>query len=281
MNSGEIGQAWTDDEIAAIVESYFGMLRRELVGESYNKAEENRQLQALTGRSKGAIEFKHCNISAVLQGLKSFYIEGYKPRSNVQAALREAVVEHWVRDSALQQLMLNVVGEPVLQLPEGTVLDMAPPPNIEVDDYAFSRHVVRHDFVRLEAEKRGLGHAGELAVVEFEQRRLHNLGQKRLAERVDHVSATQGDGLGFDVLSFETDGQERLIEVKTTRRVKEWPFLVTRNELQLSRDEPERFYLYRVFQFCTPRPCLYTIRGVLDASCALAPTVYEARPSIA
>ena len=38
----------------------------------------------------------------------------------------------------------------------------------------------------------------------------------RLAARVDRVSETRGDGLGYDVLSFETSGRERLIEVKTT-----------------------------------------------------------------
>jgi hypothetical protein len=37
-----------------------------------------------------------------------------------------------------------------------------------------------------------------------------------LAQRLEPVSATRGDGHGNDILSFETSGADRLIEVKTT-----------------------------------------------------------------
>ena len=59
----------------------------ELEGNSFNKAEHNRSLQELVGRSRGSIEFKHQNISAVLLGLGQPWIEGYKPASNFQNAL--------------------------------------------------------------------------------------------------------------------------------------------------------------------------------------------------
>jgi len=39
------------------------------------------------------------------------------------------------------------------------------------------------------------------------------MGQPILADKVDHVSQSNGDGLGFDVLSYEADGKERFIEV--------------------------------------------------------------------
>lgn len=76
--------------------------------------------------------------------------------------------------------------------------------------------------------------AGELFVAEFESRRLHALGLSRLSERVEHVSRTRGDGLGYDVLSFDADGRERYIEVKTTAFGQETPFYVSRNELACS-----------------------------------------------
>lgn len=50
----------------------------------------------------------------------------------------------------------------------------------------------------------------------FEQHRLTQAGQEKLAERVEQVAVTQGGGLGFDIHSFETNGRDRLIEVKTT-----------------------------------------------------------------
>lgn len=59
---------WSVDEVGATVATYRQMLVAELSGQSYNKRELNRALMAqLHGRSASAIEFKHCNISAVLR----------------------------------------------------------------------------------------------------------------------------------------------------------------------------------------------------------------------
>jgi hypothetical protein len=151
-------------------------------------------------------------------------------------------------------------------------------PVVEPERAVFHRRAGRVDFVRLEAEKRELGLAGELAVVEFEVRRLESAGLRKLAARIDHRSQTEGDGLGYDVLSFDNDGRDRFIEVKTTRRRKEWPFLVTRNEMDFSLESSEQFHLYRVFQFGGPKQALYTLTGRLDESCSLEPTVFEGLP---
>jgi hypothetical protein len=58
---------WSRDEVEAIVADYFGMLGHELTGARVNKSEHNERLRAvLQRRSKGSVEFKHANISAVL-----------------------------------------------------------------------------------------------------------------------------------------------------------------------------------------------------------------------
>src|SRR3546814_9788487 len=82
----------SDQEIDHIVADYFAMLTDELVGRSFNKAARNRDLQAVIDRSKGSIEFKHQNISAVLLGLGQPWIEGYKPAANFQNALVDGVL---------------------------------------------------------------------------------------------------------------------------------------------------------------------------------------------
>jgi hypothetical protein len=51
----------------------------------------------------------------------------------------------------------------------------------------------------------------------FEHKRLWQAGRKDLANRIEHVANSKGDYLGFDILSFEADEREKLIEVKTTR----------------------------------------------------------------
>jgi len=91
---------------------------------------------------------------------------------------------------------------------------------------------------------------------------------------VEHVAMTQGAEPGFDVLSFEGDGRERLIEVKTTGFGKEAPFFVTRNELHVSQRERQRYHLYRVFSF-RRSPRVFMKRGALDRTCRLEPQIFR------
>jgi hypothetical protein len=101
---GGRGQPWSDDEIAATVDDYFEMLRAELEGRPYVKAEHFRAIgKRLNGRTKGAIEQKHMNISAILQELGRPFINGYKPLKNYQQALKLAVESQVTRAPWLPQ----------------------------------------------------------------------------------------------------------------------------------------------------------------------------------
>ncbi len=75
----QAGKTWSDTEVQLIVANYFDMLQKELRGESFSKAEQNRQLRdKLAGRSKGSVEFKHGNISAVM--LELGFVNGARKR---------------------------------------------------------------------------------------------------------------------------------------------------------------------------------------------------------
>jgi hypothetical protein len=54
-------------------------------------------------------------------------------------------------------------------------------------------------------------------VLNFGRARLIAAGKHALAERIEHTSHMHGDAAGFDILSFEASGAERLIEVKTSK----------------------------------------------------------------
>ena len=97
MRDAVIGTDWTDREIDLIVADYFDMLGLELRGETFVKAQRNAALQELTGRSRGSIEFKHQNISAVLFRLCMRWIDGYKPMANSQRALVDGVERYLVQ----------------------------------------------------------------------------------------------------------------------------------------------------------------------------------------
>jgi len=83
--------------------------------------------------------------------------------------------------------------------------------------------------------------------------------------------------LGYDIHSFEADGRDRLIEVKTTASGPGRSFHVTRNELEVSKQRADAFWLYRVFDFwSTPR--MYQLAGAMDQTLQLDPRVFAALP---
>lgn len=283
VNMTESGtrRPWSDAENKATVRFYVEMLKLELRGERFVKTDYNRELQDLIGRSKGAIEFKHSNISAILRDNRALFIDGYKPRSNVQQSLREAVEDVLANDSVLEQLMFRTVRAKVESPQADFILDLSSAPVIDLSQYSYHRRASNVDFVDIEARNSSLGAAGELEVIKFEKHRLRLAGRDDLANKVEHVSKTQGDGLGFDVLSFEPDETEKFIEVKSTTRGVEWPFIVSRNEIKFSQEESQRFHLHRVFALGNDKVGLYTLPGAITDTCLMRPINFEAVPNAA
>lgn len=113
------------------------------------------------------------------------------------------------------------------------------------------RHI---DFVRAQRNRTAIGKAGEKAAFEFEKQRLESLGRNDLASCVEWVSQTQGDGLGYDIHSFDVIAgvvYDRYIEVKTTTGGIDKPFDVSLNEVEFSVENPDSFVLFRIFEFST------------------------------
>jgi hypothetical protein len=62
-----------------------------------------------------------------------------------------------------------------------------------------------------------LGLAGEEAVLQTERTALIAGGRPGLTKLISHVSKIEGDGAGYDIKSFTLEGEDKFIEVKTTR----------------------------------------------------------------
>lgn len=276
---------WSSSEVEATVSTYRQMLVAELSGQSYNKRELNRALMAqLHGRSASAIEFKHCNISAVLRDANCPYVDGYKPRSNYQQSLVEVVEELLLRSELVDRAARLAADLPVVDttgLVDERIIVEPPrttPPQKGVREFHadYSVHSPqKRDYLARETRNRELGLAGEHLVMRFEQQRLIKAGKEKLAERLEHVAVTQGDGLGFDIRSFEPNGRDRLIEVKTTAFAKESAFFITPNELACSRAYSEHYHLFRLFNF-RKGPKLFCLKGDLQGQLWLEPDSYRA-----
>jgi hypothetical protein len=272
--------------VEATVSDYFDMLEMELRGERFNKAEHNRNLQnVLNRRTKGAIEKKHQNISAVLIELGYPYIDGYKPLPNYQGLLYGAVEDRLLNAVGLHRAAAAAVEKTVEQPPviNDVLTILVSPPHREEDKPRLYDRVppirksVRRNYLEMESRNQTLGLAGEKLVLDFEHERLWRAGKKDLADRIEHIAQSKGDHLGFDILSFETNGRERLIEVKTTRFGELTPFFASKNEVAVSEIREAEWQLYRLFSFVR-EPKLFVLPGSLRNTCSLDPIQFAALP---
>jgi Domain of unknown function (DUF3883) len=273
---------WSHVEVEATVSDYLAMLASELAGVAYNKAAHRRHLiEKLHNRTEQSVEFKHANISAILIDLGVPYISGYKPRSNYQHLLYEIVIDRLATDQRLLTLAAADAERPMVAPEIEDILSvLTEPPKPSAPPSAVRQAQARSpgspvNYLEREARNRSLGAAGEEFVIDFERARLIHAGRESLAAKIEHTSRVRGDGDGFDILSFDDSGRERLIEVKTTKYGRETPFFVSSNELVVSEARADRYHLYRLFEFRSA-PRIFTLKGALSDTCRLAASTYMA-----
>ncbi|GAA5521506.1 DUF3883 domain-containing protein [Aliifodinibius salicampi] len=278
------GDDWSYSEVDATVKDYFEMLKLELQNKSFNKAAHNRSLKPeLNNRSRGAVEFKHQNISSVLEEMGLPYINGYKPYPNKQTLLKEVIIDELQSDERLQNLFEQLAAKPAQKtslFQKESDLDsvFTDPPdfiNSSKDSQDRNRKGAHIDFAQKEAQNRKLGQQGEEYVISIEKRRLQKIGRSDLADLVEWTSKEKGDGYGYDITSFNEYGDEIFIEVKTTKLSIKQAFFVTANELNTSEELSDSFQLYRVYNFSN-NPKVYILKGNLAEQLNLIPTEYRA-----
>lgn len=269
------GTNWTDIEIDLIVADYFAMLALDLKGEAFVKAHRNEELQRLTGRTRGSIEFKHQNISAVMVRLGLPWLRGYKPMSNFQEALVAGVERYFAIYPPV-----SVAPAPIskIGLSENDQLFMGPPPVANDDEpipELLKRLVRKFDPAARDAKNRALGRAGEERVLQSEISRLRNEGRNDLADQVRWVADLDGDGAGFDIRSFQASGDETFLEVKTTVGDARTPFYLSENERLFSEERADAFRIVRLYDFARSARA-FEIQPPLQSKLILDPSVWKA-----
>jgi hypothetical protein len=273
IDGGKIGTDWQEDELDVIVADYFAMLEADLSGQPYIKSRHNAAMVAEIGRSRGSVEFKHQNISAVLDELGMPWIPGYKPRRNYQDDLVDAIDRYLTQRPAILEPV------PALALPPLPAGIFVSPPELtaaaEGIPARLQRLVRKFDPVERDHRNRSLGKAGEEFVFNLERRQLTEAGRLDLVRKVRWVAAEDGDGAGYDVLSFDPAGRERLVEVKTTNGSARTPFFLTRNERAFAEERPAEWRIYRVHLFATA-PRIFTLSPPLGRAVDLSPETWRA-----
>lgn len=105
-------------------------------------------------------------------------------------------------------------------------------------------YATKINFEEVNKKNKDLGTAGELLAFEYEQNRLVS---EHIPYNAEYVANTIGDGLGYDILSYDKDGNEIHIEVKMTRTSNEYGFFMSKREIEESLRS--RYKIYRVYNF--------------------------------
>lgn len=101
---------------------------------------------------------------------------------------------------------------------------------------SIAKHI---DFNTINKKKKKLGTFGEMLIVRDEIEKLEELG---ITKEVEHVAITKGDGLGYDVVSYDEHGKQIFIEVKTTSTNRIDSFYLSPKEIEMLKEDNYRIY---------------------------------------
>jgi len=269
------GTPWSSAEIDLIVADYFDMLRMELRGEPFVKSHRNASIRELIDRSAGSIEYKHQNISAVLEALGEPWVRGYKPARNFQNSLIDGVERFLSAEPVIARE--SPVAERRAFEDESPIYFSEAPAIADRDEQPehLKRLVRKFDPAARDERNRALGEQGERRIFEHERARLNSAGRDDLARKVRWVSKEDGDGAGYDILSFDPTGSERWLEVKTTTGHERTPFYLSENERLVSEERPDAFRIVRLYDFARD-PRAFQITPPLESAVILNPQSYRA-----
>ncbi|MDH4091964.1 MAG: DUF3427 domain-containing protein [Cyclobacteriaceae bacterium] len=138
--------------------------------------------------------------------------------------------------------------------------------------------IVKPDYALREEMNRKLGKLGEESVLSYEKERL--VSRPDLADKVRHISEEEGDGAGYDIQSFELNGQIRYIEVKTTTGGKDNEFYATSSELEFAKRNNDSYYLYRVFEYDKKEKSgkFFVVKGIDEDIFQIEPHQFKLKP---
>ena len=134
--------------------------------------------------------------------------------------------------------------------------------------------VVNINFIEKAISSKKNGEKGELLVVDFEQKKLKALG---INKDVVHVSL-DGDGHGYDLESYNDKGEKIFIEVKTTVGGLNTSFDISSNEVLVSNEKENLYYIYRIFNYDKEKNSgeFYIMKGSITTHFNLEATQYKA-----
>lgn len=116
------------------------------------------------------------------------------------------------------------------------------------------------DYDRINRNKKDVGTRGEDAILQYEKDKLRALGLSKLSQK---VCKCDNDAIGYDINSFDENGNEIHIEVKTNSSNTSYlDFYISDNELQHLKED-NNYYIYYLYNIKKKPKCHIINKKVL------------------
>lgn len=156
-------------------------------------------------------------------------------------------------------------------------LEEAENESIIQSDFNTQRVIDLQTFRKRQAEAIEIGELGERFALEYERKRLRKAGRAELAEKVKQISI-ENVAAGYDIFSFNSDGNHRYIEVKASKS-KFIKFEITATELETARKYEDSYWIYRVTNVKSSSPNIVELsnpaRLIMQGKLLIQPTAYR------
>lgn len=130
------------------------------------------------------------------------------------------------------------------------------------------------DFIKKAKQTKEIGDIGEEIVVRNEKKRLLELGIQKDPIQV----SKENDSLGYDIISYDENGEEIYIEVKATTGGQNVAFDISNNEVEVSAEKGNRYFIYRIYNLDKKLKAanIYKVQGSVADNFNIVPTGYKA-----
>jgi|GEM_PF-1993855 hypothetical protein len=158
-----------------------------------------------------------------------------------------------------------------------SVLNNIEPPNPLPPEHKYKKSGRINDWDLINKSRQATGLEGEQIVVMVEKYYLSSIGRQDLADKVRNIAREDGDGFGYDVLSFFENGTQKYIEVKSTKQNIHNPFYMSENELSFLKQNTTDAFIYRVLvDKEAPRLKVYSSSDVFNSH-DITPSQYKVK----
>jgi hypothetical protein len=141
--------------------------------------------------------------------------------------------------------------------PQVIEIEISDTPHEEIHKKIVHGLTEKIDFAERDALNRMAGDFAERIVIKYERESLIAAGKDALADKVSQVSL-QSDSHGYDIMSYDQDGEEKHIEVKAVKSkpVSSFRFFISENEITIARSD-KNYHLFIVFDYLSESPLIY------------------------